>query len=216
MAEAAYIPEAYNSLPGLKSASQRLQDNGGESIITGPIRDIFLRHKVNKIYGVALLHKHFQIQPTERLVDIRNVSSPWETGGDTDPVLKKYNGVIVPRSLRFLNGDLLPYEFDFSAEKSSTESNAEFLQQLSAFFHQNGLDQVLGLRLLESRDPDVSVEVTEGTSNIMLPQGAVDTQQLIPAMWVFSTDGDDYCSCVEYCYEDRGGSHTGDGTHGCG
>lgn len=83
------------------------------------------------------------------------------------------------------------------------------MQQLSAFLHQNRLDQVLGLRLLESRDPEVSVEVTEGTSNIMLSRGAVDGQQLIPAMWVFGTDEDDRCSCMEYCFTDRSGKHTG-------
>lgn len=51
---------------------------------------------------------------------------------------------------------------------------------LSAFLHQNGLDEVLGLRLLESRDPDVSVEVTEGISNIMMPRGAVDSSSFLP------------------------------------
>ncbi|KAJ4308778.1 hypothetical protein N0V84_011894 [Fusarium piperis] len=61
--------------------------------------DIFLRHKVNEIYGIALLHKHFQIQSTERLVDIRNVSSPWEAGGDTSSVLKKALGVMVEKGL---------------------------------------------------------------------------------------------------------------------
>ncbi|KPM37935.1 hypothetical protein AK830_g8613, partial [Neonectria ditissima] len=169
MAAAAYIPEAYDSLPSLNSANQQLQDKGGEGVITGSIRNIFLHHRVNETYGVALLHKHFQIQSTER----RHCAAVTEI-------------------------------LEWGTE------------ELSAFLRQNGLDQVLGLRLLDSRDPDVSIEVTEGTSNIMLPQGAIDGQQLIPAMWIFGNDEDDRCNCMEYCFMDRSGKHTGNGTHGCG
>ncbi|KAG8412960.1 hypothetical protein J3458_013383 [Metarhizium acridum] len=200
----------------LNSAFQELQNKGGESVITGPIRDIFLSHGVQGAYGIALLHKHFAIRSIDRLVDIRNVSSPWETGGDVEPTLKKYNGIIAPRSLRFLDGALKPYEFDFVEEERSMEMNEKFLQKLSHFLLDTKLDQVLGLRLLDSRDTSVSVEVTERNSNIMLPLGAVDEKNVIPALWIFGTDDDDRCNCREYCYTDRSGKHSGEGNHGCG
>lgn len=183
-------------------------------IIAGAIRDIFLRHDAHRSYGVALLHKHFPIQPTERLVDIRNVSSPWETGDTTSATVVKYEGRIVPRSLRFVGEHVQPYEFEYSAREPTAAANDVFLQHLSGFIHSHRLENILGLRLLESRDPEVSVEVTEGTSNIMLPRGAVDAKQLIPAMWIFGKDEDDRCNCREYCLRDRGG-HTSQ-EHGCG
>lgn len=208
---------AYSSLPGLHAANQSLQDKGGEDIITGPIRDLFLQHGVQDELGLALLHKHWDIQPHQRVVDIRNVSTPWETGKDTSLILSKYNGHIVPRSMRAWNEAWVPYEFEYS-EKGSfdiTDHHTVFLEKLSTFLLQHDLQQVLGIRLLESRDASVSVEVTEGQSNIMLPKEAVNEETLVSAMWVFGKDEDDRCNCMEYCFKDRAGKHTG-GTHGCG
>ncbi|KID68916.1 hypothetical protein MBR_08919, partial [Metarhizium brunneum ARSEF 3297] len=213
---AAYNPEDYSSLPSLSAAFQQLQHKGGESIITGPIRDIFLSHGAQDAYGIALLHKHFDIRPTDRLVDIQNVSSPWETGGDIEPVLKKYHGVIMPRSLRFSNGMLKPYEFDFVEEERSMNMDENFLEKLLQFLQHSELDQVLGLRVLDSRDPGASIEVTERNSNIMIPLGAIDEANVIPAMWDFGPEEDQRCHCSEYCYTDNKGKHSGQGNHGCG
>ncbi|KAI1325827.1 hypothetical protein F5Y16DRAFT_411223 [Xylariaceae sp. FL0255] len=199
----------------LYTASDLLLNKGGEAIITSHIRDIFLRYNAYKIYGVALLHKHFAILPTQRLVDIRNVSLPWELGSDTSLELRKYDSRITPRSLRFLGEYVQLYEFDFSTRESPITVDDGFLRHLSEFLYEHGLENILGLKLLELRDPEVSVEVTEGISNIMLPRGAVDDNQLILAMWVFGKDEDDRCNCREYCYTDANKKHTGS-NHGCG
>lgn len=150
-------------------------------------------------------------------MDLRSVSTPWKTGNDTDAVISKYNGYIVPRAMRSWKGGWGPYEFEFTESGSSgfAEGSALFLQELSAFLHQSNLDQILGVRMLDSRDTNASVEVTEGRSNIMLTKGSVDEESLISAMWVFGMDEDDRCNCREYCYKDRGGAHTGS-NHGCG
>ena len=114
-----------------------------------------------------------------------------------------------------MNGHWQPYEFEFSSSEPSEIPDADFLRELSDFLNRHDLEEVLGIRLLESRDPGISVEVTEGASNIMLPKGAVDEKSLIPAMWVFGVDEDDRCNCREYCPTDKNGNHT-DSMHGCG
>lgn len=163
-------------------------------------------------YGVSLLHKHFSMETNQRLVDLRNMSTPW-TVNNSDIVVPKYEGFIIPRTFRFFNGVWSPVEFDFSPCSSDGDSDHEFLVGISALLHQHGLDNVLGLRALDRYDPELSVEITEGKTNIMMPRGSVKDSELIEAVWVFSTDDDQRCHCREYCWKDTEGNHLSD--HGC-
>lgn len=44
-------PEAYDSLPSLRNASQNFQNTKAEGVLSGPIRDLFLEHKVRKHFA---------------------------------------------------------------------------------------------------------------------------------------------------------------------
>jgi hypothetical protein len=208
-----YDPEVYNSLPNLLVAHGQLADLGAMTADTipaalGPVRDLFLKHKVCDDVGIVLLHNHFRIRPTERLVDFRNISAPWDVGNDTDAVVSKYGRLVLPRSFRLFRGAFMPYEFEFSDETWPRQMSVtrEFLDELSALLYRSRLDQVVGLRLLDSHDSELAVEVTEGNVNIMLPRGTIPDTQLIPALWVFGEDERDN-RCPVVCSVDAGGSH---------
>jgi hypothetical protein len=62
----------------------------GESILSGPIRQLFLDHDIHERLGVVLLHKHLDIGPIERLVEYGYTSSPWEVGDATSHAIAKY------------------------------------------------------------------------------------------------------------------------------
>lgn len=215
-----YDPDAYNSLPTLSVGAQSFQDKGARNVLRSDIRDLFLRRGVHKRYGIALLHRHFPIATTQRLVDYRNVSAPWEADGNADRIVPKYQGAIVPRSYRLFRDSFMPYEFDFAEVEESSHPalqgtrDAEFLTELSALLEQHGLEDVLGLRILDGRDSELSVEVTEGRANIMLPRRAFEPESLIEALWVFGPELVDACHCKSYCVVGRW-SHTGDSGHGC-
>jgi hypothetical protein len=113
-----------------------------------------------------------------------------------------------------MEGNFVPYERPHPA--FGGEGDVRFLKEFGGFLAEHGLDQVLGLRDLDQRDPKLNVEVTEGRANIMMPRGSVPESELIPAVWVFGVDDDDRCNCREYCYRDSNGKHTGEGNHGCG
>ncbi|AEO56662.1 hypothetical protein MYCTH_78828 [Thermothelomyces thermophilus ATCC 42464] len=219
MAAVAYSPDAYNSLPSLRAASGQLKELDGESVVSGPIRQLFVSHGVHKRFGVVLLHKHLDIGPTERLVEYGHTSIPWEVGDTTSYVIDKYEGTIFPRSFRLMEGNFVPYEFGYFHERPHPvflgERDSQFLKEFGSFLAEHQLDGVLGLRDLDQRDSKLNVEVTEGKANIMMPRGSVPESELIPAVWIFGLDDDDRCHCREYCYRDSKGNHTGS-DHGCG
>lgn len=196
-------------------ASEQFQQLDAQTAVVGPIRNLFLKHKVHKQLGIALLHKHFPIRPTERLVDYRNISAPWDMGNASDAVTHKYDGVILPRSFRVDQGKFVPYEFDFSDADSPPQMDQAFLSELSSLLHQHGLDKILGLRVLDKHDSELTVEVTEGNMNIMIRRGIVPEDELIQALWVFANDADEACHCREFCRRDSKGTHF-ESNHACG
>jgi hypothetical protein len=93
-----YNPDAYNLLPSLRTAAARV-DERVRTLLNGSVRQYFLEHAAHEEYGVALLHKHFPISDTKRLVDYSHSSTAWKVDKETDIVPQHY-GHIVPRSTR--------------------------------------------------------------------------------------------------------------------
>jgi hypothetical protein len=175
-----------------------------EDQLLGPIRQLFLDRGLHETYGVSLLHKHFSIQPTERLVDYHHVASPWEVGSQDTAVVPKYEGFVAPRSFRFVNGEAAPYEFSFSPTPPPMDGHEEFFKEVACLLDRLTLVDVFGIRLLSDHDPGLPMEVTEGTANLMMPVGSVPDSALTEALWVFSPDANQRCHCREMCRRDHG------------
>ncbi|KAL1867181.1 hypothetical protein Plec18167_008722 [Paecilomyces lecythidis] len=194
------MPEAYDSLPSLRGAANLFNNKHAEEYLLGPIRQLFLDFDVHDHFGISLLHKHFQIEKNERLVDYRNISMPWAANDTCGSIVPKYEGFVVPRTFRVFHEQLIPYEFEFSTIPVFHNSgHANFLQKLADLLRQYDLDKVFGVRSLTEYNPELSVEVTEGKTNIMIPRGSVQESDLIEALWVFSPNGLQKCHCREYC-----------------
>jgi hypothetical protein len=207
-----YVPEAYDSLPSLRLAGELFRKKNAAEQLLGPIRQLFLDRSLYHKYGISLLHKHFPIQATERLVDYHHVASPWMVGSQTALVVPRYEGAIVPRTFRFFGGRAIPYEFSFSATIPPMEEHEGFLQDVSNLLREHDLDEIFGVRLLDDHDPELSMEVTEGKANIMMPVGSLPDSALTEALWVFSPNEDQKCHCQERC-RTIDGEHKAD--HGC-
>ena len=111
-----------------------------------------------------------------------------------------------------MDGVTIPYEFAFSEETQSEASHKSFFQDFSSLLCNIGLENVLGVRLLDSYDLSRPIEMTEGKKNIMMPRGSVPDADLIEALWVFSTGETQSCHCREYCFT-RDRKHVAN--HGC-
>lgn len=87
----------------------------------------------------------------------------------------------------FFKGSLAPFEFDFSLSSPHRDPEGGIFRELSALLHQHGLENILGVRSLDRYDPELSVEITEGNTNIMTPKGSVRESELIEAFWILAT-----------------------------
>ncbi|KAK2777152.1 hypothetical protein FQN53_002353, partial [Emmonsiellopsis sp. PD_33] len=169
-----YIPEAYESLPSLREAANLFKETQAREPLLDPIGQLFLDSGMHERYGVSLLHQHFSMETNRRLVDLRNMSTPW-TVNNSDIVVPKYEGFVIPRTFRFFNGIWSPVEFDYSPCTSDGDPDQEFLEGISALLRQHGLDNVLGVRSLGRHDSELSVEITEGKTNIMMPRAIAES-----------------------------------------
>ncbi|KAI1803917.1 hypothetical protein F4811DRAFT_311714 [Daldinia bambusicola] len=208
-----YVPEAYESLPSLQLAGELFEKKNAAQHLIGPIRQLFLDKGLCHKYGISLLHKHFSMEPMERLVEYHHSASPWVVKNQDALVIPRYEGAIVPRTFRFFEGKAAPYEFSFSDMAPAVEEDhEEFVLEVSNVLRQYDLDDVFGVRLLDDYDSELPMEVTEGNVNIMMPVGSVPDSSLMEALWVFSPDETQRCHCLSVC-RIIDGKHRPD--HGC-
>jgi hypothetical protein len=146
-----------------------------------------------------------------RLVEAHHTSAPWKVGSERTDTVPHYKGMIVPRSFRHFKGRVIPYEFAYTKE-ARTPINA-FVNLALKLLKSLNLDHIFGVRSLDDRNPNLSVEITEGKVNIMLEPDAIPETELIEALWMFSKDDNDRCHCREHCWPVKDGH---DKDHSCG
>ncbi|GFF59091.1 hypothetical protein IFM51744_09792 [Aspergillus udagawae] len=167
-----YTSEKFNSLPFLGESSKAFQSIGDKEALFSDLKDLFIRYGVTDLLGLTLVHRHFDVNEDELLVESNGTTMPW-----TVPGLASFcddDGTIKPQSWAFLHGRLMPFEFFFEPSFSSPKDpRVDLLSGVdSAFFHefesvlrQRHLDNTLGLCLL-SRCPQPQIEITRGRANI--------------------------------------------------
>ena len=208
-----YSAAAFNSLPSLEVADQQFKAKEAHQYLEGPIRQTFLDFDVQSKYGLALLHNHFPLKENQRLVDYHNTATAWSVDDDVSVVSPKYNGQVVPRAYMFENNDIIPYEFSFvPATDIPVSTNTKFFNALNQTLTALGLEKLFGVRDLQDYDNGLSVEVTEGDANIMLPRSDLfASADLIEALWVFNPKTAP-CNCLLHCYRGCSGhfrNHSG-------
>jgi hypothetical protein len=164
-------------------------------------RAIFQKHAVDHELGLALTHRHFDLQPGEQLVEYENVATPWLVS-TLQPALKSR---LVPKTWAYVDGDLYPYEFSFvsAAAPGSTkpyEFKPDFLVEFRNALVKYGLEDTFGLARFPDGGPCDGVpmmEFTAGRANITIPisDGVggdfhPDATWMFPCIWDQSVDGD--------------------------
>lgn len=203
-----YSADNFSSLPSLREARVSFTQANARVFLDGPIHDLFVGSNMQTKFGVALLHRHFDIKPNQRLVDYHKTATAWTTEDTTTTTFPKYDGVVVPRAYLFdASGVARPYEFEFiTTPETSPVSDIvdakepDFINAFYALLRKLDLEKIFGLRNLNGYDPALSVEVTEGTANIMLPPSAIPSDSLVEAMWTFDDVTTAKCHCREYCF----------------
>lgn len=155
-------------------------------------------------YGVCLLHRHFDLQETEQVVEYGGVATPWPTNCPlpTDSQLH-------PTVWKISGGMLEPYEFQFIPAAATQEEslqhpvNEGFVRVLYGFLKENDLLDVFGLARLScspSKMPMIPCfEANIGRVSLTFPVD--DTVTGVGAMWCFESQGKGIC--VRVCSQCR-------------
>ena len=149
-----------NSLPDFSDALPIFDSLDGDHLANGAMKDLFRRHNVQGIIGLALTHKHFDLCEGERVTDIRGTSNPltFELGEAS--------------TWRFSpeRRQLVPLEFSTTQSKIDwqTPSMQAFLDEFSEIVVSEKADGILGLCSYPGDGYPGRVEVTVGRSNVNL------------------------------------------------
>lgn len=158
-----YDPETYQRLPSISDAVAKFDFIDGDSLVSTTILELFLRHQMDRTFGLILPHRHFDLGENERLVGYGGTSVPWR--------LSKSSGNIRPSNwLLTADGALRPYEFYYSSVRDeATEPDLANTDQRVFFDASKGLH-----RKYNTEGVWVSVD-TQGMTfrgKLKLPKGA--------------------------------------------
>jgi len=157
-----YQDDDFNSLLDFSDAGPVFDSLDGAKIIQAKMMPLFRGHGVEHDLGLALLHRHFELNKGERLTDIRGTSVPlmFETGNP---------------SLWALGGDkqnlLRPLEFsieDIKAPLWNEPKFQAFLQEFAQVLQDCGARDIFGLRSYPGDQYPGCVEFTAGRTNVNL------------------------------------------------
>jgi len=175
-----YSAEHYNSLPELRKAKDQFKSLGASEILFNKIGPALVRHHVEGILGVVLLHNHFLLSQNEKLVGFGSAAVP--CAGELPNVTAS--------SWRFISEGIVPYEFVCSDAKTSLAQTQQFLAEFRAIINEWKLANVFGICSLkeDSIGGPVTTEFMSGRANITLPFDITpDDGNLVDAMWQFSS-----------------------------
>lgn len=77
-----YNTDTFNKLLSFKEAGLKFDSFDGGTFIADIMAPLFPKHRVENVLGLQLLHRHFTLQPGERLVDFNGTSVPIKPEGD--------------------------------------------------------------------------------------------------------------------------------------
>ncbi|KAI0112048.1 hypothetical protein GGR51DRAFT_557229 [Nemania sp. FL0031] len=186
-----YSHKHYDSLLDIMDAAHALAASGGITNLTSSIGRIFIKHSVENVLGLILLHRHFDMKPTEMLVRFGNVSIPWDVKCNKSELHR-----ITPISWRFTAEGIASYEFtgDEATLLPHGSNYDEFAREFGDLVRDMHLDQLLGFCLIgrSTIENHAMMEFTSGRANVTVPDimralhndcGAVE------AAWQFGKQG---------------------------
>ncbi|KAJ5394561.1 uncharacterized protein N7487_012202 [Penicillium crustosum] len=183
-----YDSTAFHGISSLHDANKHFRAKNGLSLVETKLKSLILQHGVANLFGVALVHRHFDLEEGTLLVEKDMVTAPWKC----DRSFTKHGGRIIPTSWFYQGDRLYPYEFAFfPCSKVTPPELEEHTCFVEAFFEAvklYGLDDFVGLRRLSGQESTGMLECTEGKVNIMFASNEIPAELLqngTDTMWFF-------------------------------
>ncbi|MER3434672.1 MAG: hypothetical protein C4288_14920 [Leptolyngbya sp. ERB_1_1] len=148
-----YVPEVFDQLNSFHTAKSQLKES---KAFLHQLGTVICRHNLQQKVGLALLHKHFDLVPNERLVE--------QTAHHTisiTPVCNPDDATIAPYLWKMATDSVgehswFPLEFQDTLEATpdslntaeTLEANQAFLQEMAVKLQELNLEDVFGISIL--------------------------------------------------------------------
>ncbi|KAK5141831.1 hypothetical protein LTR32_005697 [Rachicladosporium monterosium] len=174
---------AYESLPSLREAVQRMHDWSGMETAFKDAKTVFAEYNKWDEYGMIPLFKDVEMAHDERLVENNGTTTPWL--GDQQGPLEK---ALSPRMLRLWEGQLLPYMFCLQRRGAAPMHDITFERKAASRLGSLGLVRLDHLKRRASGGRP-EVEVVQGRAIVTCPPDVSSAflpgHRLVPIMWEF-------------------------------
>ncbi|KAK6208632.1 hypothetical protein QIS74_12150 [Colletotrichum tabaci] len=164
--------------------------------------ELFVRHDAHGVFGICLLHAHFQVPECNVLYGIQvqvsgNAESCWiKPVPAKELTIKPIHGHVFHLQP---NGAFAPYEFqEGEAPSNAAKVPKAFFQELAEFLHLKNLAGLVALQLLDGPRDRTQTELLVGPQDTLM----MDTKDVLgfePAQittgWFFQVGEDGVISC---------------------
>lgn len=158
-----YSVDHFNTLPEIMDSDAVVKTRCTSEVFSS-LGQTFFDHEVQDVFGLALVHQHFDLESNERLVSFDNVAVPVKQEGLDFPYAAS--------RWAFAGDKLFPYEYAAGGSSSNPESYKGFVQQLHEILSAHDLHKHLGICTISSIQTPTSsptIEFTSGRVNVTLP-----------------------------------------------
>lgn len=219
-----YDSAVFNSQLSLGEATRRLE-SANKARTLGELRKVIQTHGLEKVVGLSLLHNHFLLAKDEILCEKATDKFSSETCPISTKEARKLH--TIPQIFRAVRetkgGETVFAPLEFTTNKDAipllkqVTSNKEFLTAFGAKVLKLGLENVIGLGLVDTSSPGqpegyTSIEFTEEKARLMktVLKSPKDVQKLASSS-LFEAWWSAVPACgsalTRRCYAQRNGDH---------
>jgi hypothetical protein len=164
-AVASYSHDHFHRLPDLTSARDKFLKSNGPILIKDVLEKFFIANGMDRTFGLAMPHRHFDINPGEVLVTYNGTSTAWnvtpgEGMDEPQPAIWSFSS----------SGELVPHEFRYSKGHrfEMGEKEHAFVADFKCLLDKMNVAGVFGLCEYPGDDFEGTCEISTPSANINL------------------------------------------------
>ncbi|KAE8225050.1 hypothetical protein CF319_g2152 [Tilletia indica] len=204
-----YSPAHFDSLPSVEMAEARFNELGGLGKVAASLARVAQEHPASQHIGIQLLHRHCDLDEDEIMLAYGDATIPVKHA----KLSAVSRGKVYATSwgLRSGSSEFVPLEFAFVEDDRELPGlDAELAENIARVLRALGLEQVLGLALVENPRSH-GVEITHGRANVVMP-GNLFAQhpKAFEVLWYLPTLGQPVQAgrnCLRSCLSNEYGMH---------
>ena len=178
-----YSRDTFYEAVHISTAGDLYEERNGQKFVHDILAPIFKKHKVEEVFGVGLVHRHFDIEEDEKLVEFNMVATPWAVDVGPHHLQGKKTDSLIYELSWMLNADgkWMAFEFSFSPGQGKRpyivnirESKYyDFLVEFTQALQTHNQGNLFGLRAWPGPGFGGVFEFTQGKANInLIPEEA--------------------------------------------